>query len=175
MPARKTYKKRSVRRVRRKVGPKKKTKKRARKQTIPKSVRDKVWNTYIGIDKGTAKCMCCKNQQIAQNNFECGHVVSEKTGGKVTVWNLRPICSLCNKSMGTKNMVKFMKEHEYDIKSDFRGRYELLAESYPNGYYFCDSCGAIKKPPSSWLSWGVNCGKCKKPMTKYSTGMCILF
>ena len=35
-------------------------------------------------------------------NFE-----TEKNGGLTNIDNLRPVCSTCNKSMGTKNMVDF--------------------------------------------------------------------
>ena len=44
-------------------------------------------------------------------SFECGHVVSEKNGGKPTIDNLRPICSFCNKSVGTMNMEEFKKKY----------------------------------------------------------------
>ena len=56
------------------------------------------------------KCFCCKVETISKANFECGHVQSEHEGGDVTIDNLRPICSLCNKSMGTRNMTEFMQE-----------------------------------------------------------------
>ena len=133
--------------------PFKKTSKR--KAKIPKAVRDSVWNYYIGVTKGIDKCICCKNHQIAQNNFECGHVVSEAKGGKVTISNLRPICSLCNRSMGTKNMLSFMRDHGYDLNVHFHGRKEMLTKTYPNGYYFCEKCGYIKKAGTNWYNfWG---------------------
>ena len=41
--------------------------------------------------------------------FEAGHIIAERCGGPTNIENLRPICSLCNRSMGLKNMIDFMK------------------------------------------------------------------
>lgn len=89
----------------------KKITKKYKKKTIPKKIREMVWDKYIGLEKGTAKCMCCKTTIIKQMQFHCGHVVSEKCGGTMNIDNLRPICATCNLSMGTKNMNEFIKEH----------------------------------------------------------------
>ena len=45
------------------------------------------------------------------NGYECGHVESEATGGDMSIENLRPICSSCNKSMGIKNMREYIKNN----------------------------------------------------------------
>lgn len=74
---------------------------------IPKTLRALVWNTYIGEDKGTFICMC--GSKFSQLNFECGHIVSLADGGKTNIDNLRPICSMCNKSMGKTNYYEFVK------------------------------------------------------------------
>lgn len=47
---------------------------------------------------------------ILQGNFECGHVVSEKDGGNMSVDNLKPICGQCNRSMGSQNMNDYVKK-----------------------------------------------------------------
>lgn len=77
-----------------------------RKQ-IPSKMRYIVWNKYmspymIGL------CMCCSITTIDHENWDCGHVVSEKNNGKNTIDNLRPICRSCNLSMRTENMLEFM-------------------------------------------------------------------
>jgi len=84
-----------------------------RKRTIPKTLKINVWNHYIGKEVGSTKCMCCQESEIIQGHFEAGHVISERDGGATTIENLRPICSLCNKSMGAKNMLEFMREYGY--------------------------------------------------------------
>lgn len=82
-----------------------------RKQPIPATVKRLVWNTYIGECIGKSKCYCCRVSDITQLSFHCGHVVSEKNGGKITVENLRPICQNCNSSMRTTNMNEFIEKH----------------------------------------------------------------
>jgi hypothetical protein len=85
-------------------------------KTLCKTLKVKVWDTYIGKEKGIAKCWCCDNNEIDSKHYECGHIVAKSQGGENCVENLRPICSLCNKSMRTKNMLEFMKENGFTIK-----------------------------------------------------------
>ena len=49
---------------------------------------------------------------MSQFLFEVGHVISVHDNGDLTIENLRPICSLCNKSMGVQNMVEFIREQK---------------------------------------------------------------
>lgn len=93
------------------------------RKSIPKSLKNKVWNTYIGKDRGTGKCICC-DSEIDSKNFDCGHVVAVKHNGKNTLENLRPICSPCNKSMGDENLFKF-KDQYFPQKEGF---FEKLLE-----------------------------------------------
>ena len=79
---------------------------------IPATVRNTVWYKYI--NKGDPKCFCCKTEPITKGNFECGHIISHTEGGDMSIENLRPICSLCNKSIGKINMIEFMKTYGYD-------------------------------------------------------------
>jgi 5-methylcytosine-specific restriction endonuclease McrA len=95
-------------RIRAQTEPKKKLK-------IPSKVRGDVWNTYIGAQMAQHRCICCKKVTIKQTEFEVGHVISEKNGGTLEINNLRPICSVCNKSMGCMNMVEFVKTYGYFI------------------------------------------------------------
>lgn len=83
------------------------------RRKIPHGVRTDIWNKYIGEEIGKHKCLCCKRTTISQSEFHCGHVISVHDAGPDTVDNLRPICSKCNRSMGTKNMIDYVTEHEY--------------------------------------------------------------
>lgn len=83
-----------------------KRKGRYKKEKIPATVRNIVWVTHFGSSK-KGSCWLCKVEDISSANFECGHVISEKNGGKPSIDNLRPICSFCNKSVGTMNMEDF--------------------------------------------------------------------
>ena len=83
--------------------------KRRRKTPIRKALRVIVWKNYFGT-AGTGKCPVC-NREIDCFNFECGHIVAEAKGGATNQDNLRPICSDCNRSMGTTDMREFVQRH----------------------------------------------------------------
>jgi 5-methylcytosine-specific restriction endonuclease McrA len=85
-----------------------------KKRKIPKRIKTKVWNKYIpnGKESRIGKCYCCRITEIYSDDHHCGHVVSEKDGGKEIIENLRPICSSCNSSMGTQNMIDFIINYE---------------------------------------------------------------
>jgi hypothetical protein len=85
-----------------------------KRKTIPKIVKTQTWDKYIGKNLGTAKCLCCKKNEIQQSNFHCGHIISVYNGGKNIIDNLKPICSQCNQSMGRQNMDEFMKEYGFE-------------------------------------------------------------
>jgi hypothetical protein len=80
--------------------------KNKKKERIPHAFKIEVWNFHIGKEKGIALCYCCE-KEIDSKHFECGHIISEKNGGVLSIDNLRPICDLCNKSMGSMNMDEF--------------------------------------------------------------------
>ena len=82
-----------------------------KKKAIPKSLKMLVWHTYIGKEVGLAKCLCCKNKEITQMDFDCGHVVAESRGGLTTVNNMRPICAKCNRSMKAMDMNDFIEKY----------------------------------------------------------------
>ena len=91
-----------------------------KKEKIPSTVRKIVWNTYMG-ETLFSKCLCCGVEEISVNNFECGHVKSEKNGGQITIDNLRPICGHCNKSIATRNMEEFMLKYGIKKPSNWDG------------------------------------------------------
>ena len=80
------------------------------RKSIPKTLKNQVWDKYIGKKHGVGKCFCCK-KEIDSKNFDCGHVISVKDSGPTTVDNMRPICSPCNKSMGTQNLNDFKQQY----------------------------------------------------------------
>jgi len=86
-----------------------------RRRPLPASVRDSVWNHYIGEDINKHRCFCCKKVLISIRLFHVGHVISVRDGGTDEINNLRPICSPCNHSMGTTNMIEFVKTYGYYI------------------------------------------------------------
>lgn len=99
-----------------------------KKKPIPPRIRERVWSEYIGDDNKTGKCLCCSETIIDKKNFNCGHVKSEKDGGVITVDNLRPICSKCNGSMGTQNMLDYMKIMKYKKTELWNGKTNIEIE-----------------------------------------------
>jgi len=87
------------------------------KKPIRKALRIAVWNKYIGCDKRKGLCHICK-EEISLEMFECGHVVAESTGGETSLENLRPLCSLCNKSMQATNLNKFQSDYNKIISNN---------------------------------------------------------
>ena len=80
-----------------------------KKKSIPKKIKELVWNNHIGHDIATFMCICCEKTPIKNTEFHCGHVLAEANGGTLDITNLRPICAGCNLSMGTQNMDDFKK------------------------------------------------------------------
>jgi 5-methylcytosine-specific restriction endonuclease McrA len=87
-----------------------KTKKSNDLSKTPSTLRHEVWKKYISENYRKGKCFCCRTSQIEESNFECGHIISRKNGGLISLANLRPICSQCNKSMSSRDMDKFIAE-----------------------------------------------------------------
>lgn len=81
-----------------------------KKKTIPKKLRQLVWNKHIGESNGIGMCKCCLKTKIDKMDFHCGHIVSERDGGLTELSNLLPICALCNRSMGTMNLYDFKRK-----------------------------------------------------------------
>jgi len=72
------------------------------KKKIPLALREQVWILYCSDKYFKNKCLVkwCENI-ITPFTFEVGHNVPESKGGSTDLDNLRPICSKCNKSMGS--------------------------------------------------------------------------
>jgi 5-methylcytosine-specific restriction endonuclease McrA len=80
------------------------------RKNIPKPLKNKLWKQYFdNCIKGN--CYCCKEEIDALGNWEAGHILAAALGGPDTIENLRPICSTCNKSMGTTHMDEFKTKY----------------------------------------------------------------
>ena len=89
---------------------------KSQRKPINKNLRDNVWLKYIG-NKPEAKCYCCKIRPIHITHFDVGHNKAVSKGGYNNIENLRPICSPCNKGMGTKSIEWYRKKY-YTKPSD---------------------------------------------------------
>ena len=74
------------------------------------------------------KCFCCNDIELnGLGSWECGHIISEINGGNLSIENLRPICSGCNKSIATTNMIEY-------INKNYPNRLEKNSKSFFNWF-----------------------------------------
>lgn len=78
------------------------------RKRIPSALRHESWKRYISDTHLKGVCFCCRSREIEIGDFECSYVVSKKNGGQPILENVRPICSRCNRSMGTRDMDDFI-------------------------------------------------------------------
>lgn len=77
------------------------------RKALPPQLKQAVWEKYIGQTIHDY-CFVCERAEISfGTNVEYGHVIAVANGGSDSIENLRPICSSCNKSMGTQNMMTY--------------------------------------------------------------------
>lgn len=87
------------------------------KQKIPKALREQVWlKTFGKVFNHKCYVTWCTNL-IDPFNFEVGHIIPESKGGATNLDNLLPICSKCNKSMGSQYTI-----HEFSSKFDGKNK-----------------------------------------------------
>lgn len=106
------------------------TTQKIKKQSIGKAKKKQIWDKWAGDDVAKILCYCCKDKIITAFDFVCGHIVSEFNGGGLGIKNIRPICNLCNSSMGIKNMIDFIKENEFKTMPDNKDEMKLLYDKY---------------------------------------------
>ena len=87
-----------------------------KRRSIPKTLKDNVWNKTFTERNGVGQCFVCTGK-ITSRSFDCGHVISVAKGGTDQLSNLKPVCSTCNKSMGTQNMIEFKETFFKDTQS----------------------------------------------------------
>ena len=82
--------------------PKNNKKKNNKKKNIPIKIKEEVWLNHFGkVYENKCFVSWCHNM-ITVFNFEAGHDIPESKGGTIDLFNLYPICSKCNKSMGDR-------------------------------------------------------------------------
>ena len=97
-----------------------------KKKSIPASLRREVWTKWVG-KKWETQCFVswCTNTLDALSSWEAGHDIAESKGGKTNIANLRPICSQCNKSMGTRSIREFSDTHDGYAIDFLSARYKV--------------------------------------------------
>lgn len=79
-----------------------------RRSNIPKALRLKVWNTYMGRGARQGSCPFCQII-ISLEVFHCAHDISDSQDGECSIDNLYPCCALCNLSLGIRSFEECKK------------------------------------------------------------------
>ena len=82
-----------------------KTETENKRKSIPKTVRDSLWNNKFG-EELNGVCYVC-NCKITYHIFHAGHKISVKNGGTNNITNLEIVCPTCNLSMGIQDLEMF--------------------------------------------------------------------
>ena len=77
-------------------------------KNISSSKRESLWINTFG-ENFVGKCYCCEFK-ITPFRFEVGHNKAKCHGGNNEIDNLRCICTLCNRSMGTQPLEEWKKK-----------------------------------------------------------------
>jgi hypothetical protein len=104
---------------------------------IPLAVKKAAWELYIGKEIKESSCMCCNRESISIGNFHCGFIVSEESGGKPSIENLRPICTLCK----SKNWDKI----QIGAKIKTKSHQEILLGIIYERYSATFKCTSIRR------------------------------
>lgn len=112
--------------------------------SVPKPLKDKLWDAQFGIESGIGFCFVCDNT-ISSRRYEAGHIRSRKDGGGTYLENLKCICGTCNKSMGTQNLIEFKNTYFLNHKEK---REEIIRKYCIVSDFLIDK---IIKSDSEWL------------------------
>lgn len=80
------------------------------KESIPKRIREMVWNTHNGNEYDSKCYVKWCNNNINVFNYQVGHDIPESKGGTMDLHNLKPICGSCNQSMGNRYTIQEWNE-----------------------------------------------------------------
>lgn len=105
------------------------------KKSIPKKIKEDVWDKWVGENEGISLCYCCRKTKLSKSNFVCGHVLSENNGGTISIDNMRPICNSCNLSMKTKHMFEYIKEYYPNNAIAFKNNKPPIIKSKKNWFF----------------------------------------
>ncbi len=80
------------------------------RKKLPSALRRALWESKFGKETTKGRCFVC-NTDIYIHEFHCGHKIASKNGGTDNIMNLECVCSHCNLSMGTEDMMIFKNKY----------------------------------------------------------------
>ena len=122
---------------------------------ISKIDRIKIWDHHIGLKYGEILCPDCNKIPINQLNFVKAHVIARANGGKFSINNLVPTCTICNECNGTdtvnvidikkniiKNKRKAVDEMVYEL-NEYDKRQKIDSEIKNYDFTIYEKCAQI--------------------------------
>jgi len=76
---------------------------------LTKTIRNACWMQNCG-SCFEHECFVGCGSIITPFTYECGHIQAVAEGGSNSLDNLKPICSTCNKSMGSMHMIDYIEK-----------------------------------------------------------------
>jgi 5-methylcytosine-specific restriction endonuclease McrA len=80
------------------------------RKKLPSALRRALWESKFGKETTKGSCFVCTTD-IYIHDFHCGHKLASKNGGSDNITNLECVCSHCNLSMGTEDMMIFKNKY----------------------------------------------------------------
>lgn len=74
------------------------------RKSIPKSLKNLLWDKTYGKEQGTGLCQVCKQRVIDSKHFHVAHILPVSQGGTNDISNLKCSCAICNLSMGIEHL-----------------------------------------------------------------------
>ncbi len=106
-----------------------------KRKNIPKTIKNMLWINTFGKDKSLGNCYICE-KEIHITEFETGHIIPVSKGGSDDISNLKPLCSICNKSVGTDNLDDFKRSFLNEKKGIYSDEIKEYDFSYSKPQLF---------------------------------------
>jgi len=99
-----------------------------KRKTIPKAVKDRLWDITYGSSAGEGECYSC-NRIINSKHFKTGYLQKNK---KININNLKCICKFCYKKYRNKNLKtkEEIKEERNNLICSVYKRKEMKRTEY---------------------------------------------
>jgi hypothetical protein len=85
-----------------------------------------VWNTHVSPELKAANCPMRCGRQIAINQFEVAYIIAKKNGGATVIDNLTPVCKQCKNSIGSLNVIDYIRLYKPILLSELSRLAELV-------------------------------------------------
>lgn len=102
-----------------------------------------IWTIQFGGATKKATCPACLQTTIELDKYkgwEAAHIMAHARGNTCEVYNMFPLCAICNKRMGTQNMFCFFLEthNKHALRELIKYVKNTVKVHYPSLYQQCE-------------------------------------